>query len=192
MGRSYIKLPWEMRQATRCRLCAQCMSEKRLRKRALAKLRPARPCRFAGCRRPADPSRYTICGYHYRRLPRTRRSDQRAREQRAARRNLLLVSWATGHSTYPLSRTYDDRIPAERKAHMLAVRARQKLKTRIRRELASGKRQLPPLYLVRYPEAAARLHLQPLVGSGTPPTDAPEVAEKRKIQALVNSYRLSL
>ena len=83
-GRYYLKLPWEMRQATRCRLCTQCMAEKRRRKRTAARSRPATQCRVDGCRRPADPIRYTICGYHYRRLPQTRRSNQRYKKHRAA------------------------------------------------------------------------------------------------------------
>jgi hypothetical protein len=162
-GRCYLRLPWEMRQATRCRLCTQCMAEKRRRKSMAARSRPATPCRVDGCRRPADPIRYTICGYHYRRLPQTRRSNQRYKKLRAASHKLFLARWAMGRGVYPLHRIFDDRNPAEHKAHMLAVRARQKLKKRVRRELASGERQMPPLYLLSpsiTPETAvAGLHL---------------------------------
>lgn len=117
-------------------------------KRFAAKLKAARPCRVRGCLRPADPNRYTICGHHYRRLPTTRRSDQRDKQRRAAEHNLFLTRWVMGWGVYPLHRAYDDRIPAERQAHMLAVRARQKLKSRVRHELASGKRQMPRPYLL--------------------------------------------
>ena len=162
-GRYYLKLPWEMRQATRCRLCTQCMAEKRRRKRMAARSRPATLCRVDGCGRPADPIRYTICSYHYRRLPRTRRSNLRYKRHRAAEHKLFLARWAMGCGQYPLSRVYDDRNPAERKAHMLAVRARQKLKKRVRHELASGERPMPPRYLlspsITLETAVAGLHL---------------------------------
>lgn len=162
-GRYYLKLPWEMRQATRCRLCTQCMAEKRRRKRMAARSRPATQCRIDGCRRPADPIRYTICSYHYRRLPQTRLSNQRYKKLRAAAHKLFLARWAMGCGQYPLSRAYDDRIPTERRAHLLPVRARQKLKRRVRHELASGERQMPPPYLlspsITLETAVAGLHL---------------------------------
>jgi len=76
-----------------------------------------------------------------------------------------------GCTQYPLSRIYDDRNPAERKAHMLAVRARQKLKTRVRHELASGERQMPPLYLlspsITLETAVAGLHLPASCGAAS-------------------------